>query len=114
MALQAVTGRRVAIKKMTLANQNLKLLLTEIAIMKDSHHGNIVDYIDSYIVEEKLWVVMEFMDGGCLTQILEQFDQMQMQERHIARVCLEVPFNRRIERLQPFLFAESQGSDIYS
>jgi len=89
MAYQAVTSRRCAIKKMTLANQNLKLLLTEIAIMKDSHHGNIVDYIDSYIVEEKLWVVMEFMDGGCLTQILEQFDQMQMQERHIARVCLE-------------------------
>lgn len=90
MAIQAVTQRRCAIKKMTLANQNLKLLLTEIAIMKDSHHPNIVDYIDSYIVEEKLWVVMEFMDGGCLTQILEQFDQMQMQERHIARVCLEV------------------------
>jgi len=32
---------------------------------------------------------MEYMDGGCLTEILEQFDQMQMQERHIARVCLE-------------------------
>ena len=90
MAFQAVTSRRCAIKKMTLANQNLKLLLTEIAIMKDSHHPNIVDYIDSYIVEEKLWVVMEYLDGGCLTQILEQFDQMQMQERHIARVCLEV------------------------
>ncbi len=82
-------GRRVAIKKMTLANQNLKLLLTEIAIMKDSHHPNIVDYIDSYIVEEKLWVVMEYMDGGCLTEILEHYDHMPMQERHIARICFE-------------------------
>jgi len=89
MAQQESTGRRVAIKKMTLANQNLKLLLTEIAIMKDSHHPNIVDYIDSYIVEEKLWVVMEYMDGGCLTEILEQFETLPMQERHIARICLE-------------------------
>jgi len=89
MAISEVTGRRVAIKKMTLANQNLKLLLTEIAIMKDSHHPNIVDYIDSYIVEEKLWVVMEYMDGGCLTEILEHYDTMPMQERHIARICFE-------------------------
>jgi len=89
MAISSDNERRVAIKKMTLANQNLKLLLTEIAIMKDSHHQNIVDYIDSYIVEDKLWVVMEYMDGGCLTEILEQYEQMQMQEKHIARVCLE-------------------------
>jgi serine/threonine protein kinase len=89
MAVQAGTNRRVAIKKMTLANQNLKLLLTEIAIMKDSHHANIVDYVDTYLVEEKLWVVMEYMDGGCLTEILEQYEHFQMSERHIARVCLE-------------------------
>jgi len=89
MAISVENERRVAIKKMTLANQNLKLLLTEIAIMKDSHHHNIVDYFDSYIVEDKLWVVMEYMDGGCLTEILEQYEQMQMQEKHISRVCLE-------------------------
>ena len=49
---------------MALNGESLKLLITEISIMKSSHHENIVDYIASYIVEEQLWVVMEFMGGG--------------------------------------------------
>eukprot|EP01098_Paradermamoeba_levis_P009339 TRINITY_DN3886_c0_g1_i1.p1 TRINITY_DN3886_c0_g1~~TRINITY_DN3886_c0_g1_i1.p1 ORF type:complete len:252 (+),score=68.95 TRINITY_DN3886_c0_g1_i1:683-1438(+) len=75
---------------MTLANQNTKLLLTEIGIMKDSHHPNIVHYFDSYIVEDKLWVVMEYMGGGPLTDVLEQFDQIQLTEPQIAHCCKEV------------------------
>ena len=63
---------------MQLNGESLKLLITEISIMKTSHHSNIVDYIDSYIVEDQLWVVMEFMGGGCLTEVLEQFDSVQV------------------------------------
>jgi hypothetical protein len=33
---------------------------------------------------------MEFMGGGCLTEVLEQFDQIQMTEEQIALVCLSV------------------------
>ena len=90
LATNSQTNVKVAIKQMNLATQNIKLLTTEIGIMKDSHHENIVDYIDSYIVEDKLWVVMEFMGGGCLTDVLEQFETIQMSEDMIARVCLEV------------------------
>eukprot|EP01103_Thecamoeba_quadrilineata_P006148 TRINITY_DN15873_c0_g1_i1.p1 TRINITY_DN15873_c0_g1~~TRINITY_DN15873_c0_g1_i1.p1 ORF type:complete len:393 (-),score=107.42 TRINITY_DN15873_c0_g1_i1:76-1254(-) len=82
----------VAIKQMNLAAQqkNLKLLLTEIDIMKNSNHKNIVQYFDSYVVDDKfLWVVMEYMAGGCLTDILEQFDTIQMNEKMIAHVCKE-------------------------
>jgi serine/threonine protein kinase len=91
-ALQKSNNTTIAIKQMNLAAQqkNLKLLLTEIDIMKNSNHKNIVHYFDSYIVDEKfLWVVMEFMSGGCLTDILEQFDTIQMTERMIAHVCRE-------------------------
>jgi len=67
---------------------NIKLLVTEIGIMKTSHHENIVDYIDSYIVDERfLWVVMEYMDGGCLTDILELFDELKMKEGQVAFCC---------------------------
>jgi hypothetical protein len=32
---------------------------------------------------------MEFMDGGCLTDILEEFDYVQMTAGQIALVCRE-------------------------
>jgi len=77
------------VKKMALNGESLKLLITEISIMKSSHHLNIVDYIDSYIVEDQLWVVMEYMGSGCLTEVLEQFDTVKMTEEQISLVCLE-------------------------
>ena len=49
-------------------------MANEIAIMKSSQHECIVTYYDSYLVEGKLWVVMEFMGGGCLTDVLEAFE----------------------------------------
>eukprot|EP01122_Echinamoeba_exundans_P008511 TRINITY_DN2831_c0_g1_i1.p1 TRINITY_DN2831_c0_g1~~TRINITY_DN2831_c0_g1_i1.p1 ORF type:complete len:499 (+),score=118.44 TRINITY_DN2831_c0_g1_i1:50-1546(+) len=78
----------VAIKKMPINADNIKLLCTEIDIMRDSHHAGIVDYIDSFIVDDnQLWVVMEYMDGGCLTDVLEQFDRIQLTESQIALIC---------------------------
>jgi len=90
VATHVKTGRKVAIKKMDINGENMKLLITEIGIMKTSHHENIVDYIDSYIVDDRqLWVVMEYMDGGCLTDILEQFEELKMNESQIAFCCKE-------------------------
>lgn len=90
LATEIATGRQVAIKKMSLNTQNIKLLTTEIQIMKTSKHPNIVDYIGSYIVDKKLWVVMEYMDEGCLTGILEQFgSNVRMNESQISYVCAE-------------------------
>jgi serine/threonine protein kinase len=91
VATNVKTNERVAIKKMTITADNMKLLCTELKMMKDSHHPNIVDYIDSFIVDEnQLWVVMEYMDGGCLTDVLEQFETVKMTEPQIARICFEV------------------------
>jgi len=56
--------------------------------MKSSNHPNIVKYFDSYLIgSDTIWVVMEFMGGGCLTEVLEQFDFVQMSEDQIAYVC---------------------------
>lgn len=57
------------------------------SIMKTSHHPNIVDYNDSFIVGSQIWVVMELMDGGCLTEVLEQWPDLKMTEQQIALVC---------------------------
>jgi len=88
-ATHSKTGQKVAIKKMEINNENVKLLATEISIMKSSKHPNVVEYIESYIVDEKMWVMMEYMGGGCLTDVLECFDDIQMNEQQIAYVTRE-------------------------
>ena len=34
-------------------------------------HENIVKYIDGFYFKDRFWIFMEYMDGGCLTDILE-------------------------------------------
>lgn len=90
VATNVKTGNKVAVKKMEINSENIKLLVTEIGIMKTSNHPNVVKYYDSYMVgDSELWVVMEFMGAGCLTDVLECFDSVQLTEPQIAYSCRE-------------------------
>ena len=42
----------------------------QVVVMRDYHHPNIVEMYNSYLVNDELWVVMEFMEGGALTDIV--------------------------------------------
>lgn len=42
----------------------------QVVIMRDYHHDNVVDMYNSYLVGDELWVVMEFLEGGALTDIV--------------------------------------------
>ncbi|NXI03251.1 PAK3 kinase, partial [Pachycephala philippinensis] len=77
----------VALKKMPLHKRNRKeLVVSEIQIMKENRHPNIVNYIDSYLVDEDLWLVMEYVDGSTLTSILIR---VFIEERMIAAISRE-------------------------
>jgi hypothetical protein len=82
---------QVAIKQMDLRNQPRKeLIVNEIIVMKDSKHPNIVNFLDAFLQEEQseLWVVMEFMEGGALTDIID--NNPSISEDQIATICFEV------------------------
>ncbi|KAI9592021.1 kinase-like domain-containing protein [Syncephalis fuscata] len=57
-----------------------------IIVMKDSRHRNIVNYIDSYLWKGDLWVVMEYMEGGSLTDVVTT---SYLTEGQIAAICHE-------------------------
>jgi serine/threonine-protein kinase CLA4 len=81
---------QVAIKQMDLRNQPRKeLIVNEIIVMKDSKHPNIVNFLDSFLQEQnnELWVVMEFMEGGALTDVID--NNPVITEDQISTICLE-------------------------
>ncbi|KAK4518365.1 uncharacterized protein ATC70_001718 [Mucor velutinosus] len=88
VAQSLATNTKVAIKQMDLAHQPRKdLIVTEILVMKESQHPNIVNYLDSFLVKNSdLWVIMEYMEGGALTDVI---DNNTMTEQQIATVCHE-------------------------
>ncbi|KAI9245558.1 kinase-like domain-containing protein [Phascolomyces articulosus] len=87
LANHIVTSNKVAIKEMDLSKQSrLDLIVNEIMIMKESHHENIVNFLDSFLVRGDLWVIMEYMEGGALTDVIENNT---MTEQQIATVCAE-------------------------
>ncbi|CAH1988222.1 unnamed protein product [Acanthoscelides obtectus] len=93
------TGRQVAVKKMDLRKQQRReLLFNEVVIMRDYHHPNIVEMFDSYLVNDELWVVMEFLEGGALTDIVTH---ARMDEEQIATVCKQC--------LKALAYLHSQG-----
>lgn len=85
---------QVAIKQMDLRSQPRKeLIVNEIIVMKESRHDNIVNFLDAFLQEEtfELWVVMEFMEGGALTDVID--NNPSISEDQIATICFEVSEN---------------------
>lgn len=88
IAIDTRNQEKVAVKQMDLTKQAKKeLIVNEVNIMKESRHPNIVRFIDAYLVDQiVLWVVMELMEGGALTDVVQDTE---LEEDQIAAICKE-------------------------
>jgi len=85
------TKELVAIKEIELSEKIIPAITLEISIMKNNNHPNIIQYYDSFIINKrKLWLVMEYMEGGSVTNVLYQYEYgIKFSEAHIARIIFE-------------------------
>lgn len=89
IAHDIILHNQVAIKTIDLKNQSSKeLILNEIRVLQDFNHKNLVNFLAAYFLEQQneLWVILEYMDGGPLTDVVTE---TVMKERQIAAVCHE-------------------------
>ena len=66
-----------------------ELIVTEIEVMRQFKHANIINYIESYLVGKELWVVMEYLDGGTLTDVVTETVLEEGQIAGISHRCLD-------------------------
>ncbi|XP_060722337.1 serine/threonine-protein kinase PAK 6b isoform X2 [Tachysurus vachellii] len=99
IAREKHSGKQVAVKMMDLRKQQRReLLFNEVVIMRDYRHKNVVEMYKSALVEEELWVIMEYLQGGALTNIVSE---TRLTEEQIATVCDAV--------LQALAYLHAQG-----
>ncbi|XP_046692810.1 serine/threonine-protein kinase PAK 6b isoform X1 [Silurus meridionalis] len=99
IAREKHSGKQVAVKMMDLRKQQRReLLFNEVVIMRDYRHKNVVEMFKSALVEEELWVIMEYLQGGALTNIVSE---TRLTEEQIATVCDAV--------LQALAYLHAQG-----
>ncbi|XP_077646915.1 serine/threonine-protein kinase PAK 3-like [Lonchura striata] len=83
------TGGEVAIKKMSLRGQNGERAVNELLLLKDKKNPNIVNSLDSFLVDGDLWLVMEYMDGGTLQDVVRQTRMAEGEMAAVSRECLQ-------------------------
>lgn len=99
IAREKHSGRQVAVKMMDLRKQQRReLLFNEVVIMRDYRHKNVVEMYKSALVAEELWVIMEYLQGGALTNIVSE---TRLTEEQMATVCEAV--------LQALCYLHAQG-----
>ncbi|XP_076321998.1 uncharacterized protein LOC143231338 [Tachypleus tridentatus] len=79
------TGWTVAVKKIYLSQQLYKEdVITELLVLREIKHPNVISYLDSYLIGDELWVIMEYLGIGSLDNVLTK---TRLSEHDISAIC---------------------------
>ncbi|XP_035898595.1 uncharacterized protein LOC118506060 isoform X1 [Anopheles stephensi] len=81
------TRQLAAAKMCTLEDEeNLSDHMVEIDILSEIKHPNIVGLYEAFSIDDKLWMLIEYCDGGALDSIMVELEKP-LTEAQIAYVC---------------------------
>ena len=86
------TKERVAIKiieKSSMKDNDAELVKTEIDIMKLCHHPNIVRLLDHFENAEYIFIVMEYLSGGSLSNYLKK-NKYNLSDKKIIEIIYQI------------------------
>ncbi|XP_005519231.1 PREDICTED: serine/threonine-protein kinase PAK 3-like [Pseudopodoces humilis] len=79
------TGGEVAVKQVSLLQK--ELIAKELLVVRNNKHPSIVNYLHRYLVGDRLWIIMEYMDGGPLSSVIKE---VHMAEGEMAAICQQL------------------------
>lgn len=79
----------IAIKKLPHSTKKTKRTnFNEIGFLNSCKHSNIVKYYRSHLIDDEIWVVMEYMQGGTLAEAVERYSFAESSVAYVAREML--------------------------
>ncbi|CAH2062163.1 unnamed protein product, partial [Iphiclides podalirius] len=89
-AQHKTTGQLAAAKMCVLDNEDdLADFTVEIDILSECRHPNVVELHEAYFIDNKLWMLLEYCDGGALDSVMSELEKG-LSEAQIAYVCREM------------------------
>ncbi|XP_068626124.1 serine/threonine-protein kinase 10 [Battus philenor] len=89
-AQHKTTGQLAAAKMCMLDNEDdLADFTVEIDILSECRHPNVVELHEAYFIDNKLWMLLEYCDGGALDSVMSELEKG-LSEAQIAYVCREM------------------------
>ncbi|CAG4948322.1 unnamed protein product [Parnassius apollo] len=89
-AQHKTTGQLAAAKMCVLDNEDdLADFTVEIDILSECRHPNVVELHEAYFIDNKLWMLLEYCDGGALDSVMSELEKG-LNEAQIAYVCREM------------------------
>ena len=92
LGVEKKTNQRVAIKiikKSKAKESDIELVRNEIDIMKLCYHPNVVHLLDHFENGEYIFIVMEYIKGGCLTDYLKK-NEFDFSEKRAAEIIYQL------------------------
>jgi len=102
--------KRLAIKKVPhLTEKEQWSNLDEIYFLKSCTHSCVVKYENAYLSRDEMWIVMEYLEGGSLSQTVQKF---QLEEGQICYVTREILRGLRSIHKHGFVHRDLKSANI--